>query len=552
MGWRDAPEVQASAAPKWASAPEVGAPSAPAAPEESLPSKIGHALVGAGETAASLGSQALAYPAGLAAAFGKYMSPWSRPSLLGPKGLDVQPPQVTDDKGQPVSLESLPPEMRAAVERQYRDQRARNDNSEAWRAAGQERKAVENLLTYSPRTEAGKQELSAVQGALANTVGKPLGWLGEKGGNLGAKIAAATGADPEQQGQIRDVASEATQVGAGALAPELLRVARPPPGSVSGGLRSYAEKAAVKAANADRTATKRVFGRPLNQAARSEVGGYLLDEGIPLRSPAAMQDALAEKMATEGPQIKSVVTQASNAGAKVDLGAVKTKVLADPDIQALKSNTETRPIYGRVEAFLDDQIAQHGAGMDPVAAHALRSKTLDNLAAWDRTASKVDQTAAGAYRTVRGVLSDELGKTIDAAGLGDEWAAANAGYKNAARAKELADVGAERRTGNRIGSPSEKAAGLFGGAALALHNPVAGVAIPAATVALNRGFFPASAHTANALSRLLQSAPASVVGQAVATPARLSPLLAALQRIQGGESAPWLRLNPAVAGEEGQ
>ena len=49
---------------------------------------------------------------------------------------------------------------------------------------------------------------------------------------------------------------------------------------------------------------------------------------------------------------------------------------------------------------------------------------------------------------------------------------------------------------------------ILGAGGVALHNPVAGIALPVATVALNRGWFPVTARVADALSRVPEVPPA--------------------------------------------
>lgn len=283
---------------------------------------------------------------------------------------------------------------------------------------------------------------------------------------------------------------------AGRVLPAAMNAARGPLARAGAKLSSWAEGAAIRSANADRTAFRKAFkGDPAKVA---ETGRFLLDSGVPLRSPQAMREGLEDILATEGPKIGSLTDAAGKTGASFDMRAAANRALSDPKIVALQNNTETRPIYDRVRAFLDDQLAQHPGFTPPKIGHEVRQQ-LDGLSKWEQTKPL---EVMNAWRTVRRAVTDELGNTMARAGLDAEWAAANAKFKNASRAEDLARVGAERRAGNRWGSPSEKGAALLGGTSAAMSHPL-GLALPAATIAANRFGMPVAARGLDAASRAI-------------------------------------------------
>ncbi len=306
-----------------------------------------------------------------------------------------------------------------------------------------------------------------------------------------------------------------------------------PGGGLTGALKRLAERAALRSTNADRTAYRKAFKN--SPEAAQEAGRFLLNEDVPLRSPQAMREGLQEIMTQEGPQVGALTQKADQAGVTFDLRKAATAAMKARDVADLAKNTEHRAIYDRVQAFLQDQIAQHGDKVPPSTAHDIRMQ-LDRLANWDQTKTK---EAVDAWRAVRGEVSDELGGTMVRAGLGTAWDATNKRFGQAAKLEPMAKIGSERREGNRWGSPSEKGAAIAGGVAAAMHNPIAGLALPAATFAANRYGMPVTARAADALAGVLGR-----VGPINPTAApRLTPGAVLLQRLGLGPA-------PAAAEEE--
>jgi hypothetical protein len=184
-----------------------------------------------------------------------------------------------------------------------------------------------------------------------------------------------------------------------------------------------------------------------------------------------------------------------------DLEGAAIRALQHPDVANLAANTETRAAGERVAAFLEDQLKQHGNQVTPETIWSIR-RQLDPLSKWSKDAP---EALTRAFRAVRSSMDAELGTAMQASGLGAEWAAANKGFALSKTLKKLADVGAERRAGNRLGSPSEKGAAIAGGVSAALGNPVAGLVLPAVTVAANRAAMPAAAHGFDYASQLARA-----------------------------------------------
>lgn len=350
----------------------------------------------------------------------------------------------------------------------------------------------------------------------------------------GAGIGAATGAtfsDPGQRATTGAIGGLAGGLLPGAVAGAGRLMSKAPSIPVPGPLKRWAERAAVRSTGADRTAFKKAFGRPYDADKVEASGRFLLDEGIPLRTPAAMKEGLEEVLRQEGPQVGALTKRATQAGADVDLWGATLKAVQDPKVASLAKNTEEAAMYRRVVDFLRDQLTDKGAKITPEAAHDLR-RTLDRLASWDQATPK---QLTRAWRTVRGVIDDELGEAMKRAGLGEEWAKTNARFAAGSKAKGLADIGAERRAGNQLGSLTEKmAAGTAIPAALASGNPYVAATVPA-YAAVNRFGNPVLARVLNALSR--QAAPQSrgAAQAAAGTADEVSELLR------------MLRLSPAAA-----
>jgi hypothetical protein len=352
-----------------------------------------------------------------------------------------------------------------------------------------------------------------------------------------------------------------TAVGAvaGPVIGKTVQAALKAPRSISESLASGAESAAVRSTNADRTAVRRAFKG--NEDARHSLGRFMLDENIPLRSPQLLRESAQAIQSSAGPEIGAITKAADEGGTLVDLRSAVEAAKADRSIAGLSKNTVTRAKHEEIVGMLEDQIAQHGEKVPPSVAHDIRMQ-LDQQANWDQAAPKA---LVKAWRTARGAVDTELDRSMTASGLADKWTEANSRFSSARKLtnpetqRGLADIGAERRAANRYLSPSEKAAGVFGGGLAAIGNPTA-LAIPAATWTLNRYGFPVAARTMDATSRgfgrmadALERVPsmpsgATVPGSAVAA-RELSPgfqaFLDALRARLGGP-----RLSPAYGDQE--
>ena len=237
--------------PDDASPDEIDQLTRPAKPVEAKPQlnmleRTGNAVLdnvsGAAELALNKGSQAFAFPAGLAAAAGAYLNPWERAR----------------------NHSAVIPDEQQAIER-----------------ATQARKNTESQYTYEPRTYGGKEYVRQADKVLG-VVTKPLTWVGDKAGDVAEGAYRAAGQPAYEARAAGDVARTLIPFAAAEMG---LRGARTGAQAVKGPLAEYAEKAAVRASNADRAALKRTFHRPLDEAALRETGRFMLDQKIPLRSP---------------------------------------------------------------------------------------------------------------------------------------------------------------------------------------------------------------------------------------------------------------------------
>jgi len=311
-------------------------------------------------------------------------------------------------------------------------------------------------------------------------------------------------------------------------------------GKASNALGDVAERAAVRSANADRTAYRRVLQSSAEKA--HSLGRWLLDQGVPLRSPGAMKEATGQILSQEGPQIGALTQAGDKAGATVDLGALRNKILSSGEVAALGKNTETRPLLGRIQAFFDDQLAQHGQQVPASVAHDIRMQ-IDPLAQWDKSAGNAAKPLADAFKAARGEVSDALGESLSKVGLGDAWSKVNAQFSRAAQAHGLSRIGAERREANKLFQLGEWGVGGAGATAAAMGHPAA--ALPAAlAIAGNRYGMPVTAKTADFLARRL----------AAPTLEEMAPRAADLAAIRLGQRLPQPQflLQSAAANQEGQ
>lgn len=322
---------------------------------------------------------------------------------------------------------------------------------------------------------------------------------------LGAKAAIPAGAAAgyghstaeDLPGQAADTATgAATAAAVGGALPVLGAALKPILDPLGRTLGSLAERAAVRSAKATGAIRDKVLGASPEKTA--DVGRFLLDQGVPLRSPQAMKKGLSSILSEEGPQIRSLAEQGAKSGLKVDFQGAAERALDNPSVAELASNTETQPLYDRVANFLRDQFGRHGPEMDTLQAHALRRR-LDKLAKYNKT---TPDELADAFAAVRNSLNDELGSTMEQAGLGAPWAEANRAYSLATSGSRLARSGV-KKSGNELFSlPTNIASAAGAATALATHNPLSAL-IPIATAAGRKFGMPVAARTADVASKLL-------------------------------------------------
>ncbi len=454
-----------------AHAPDAASPEQPRQPSGPL-----QQLAETGDLALALGSRAVAYPLGVAAAAGKFLSPWERAKVVAAPG---ETPEQTE-------------EARTA---------------RAWKAAGEQRHAVEQALTYEPRTENARGAMDILA-----TLTKPVRWLGEKAGNAAAAGAEKFGETPAQQERARALAEEGVQLG-------LMRLGKgatkPPAQGTASVLRNVAERAAVRSTNTTRQAARQALRH--SDQARSTLGGFMLDEGVPLRTPKAIRDASRAIEKEYGPKLEKLTTQADQAGARVNLQDAVRSAMRHRSIQELNANPVSRPAYNQIVTTLQEWLVRHGKKSSVRDAHSIREQA-DRLANWEQTAPAPVKKA---WRTVRRKVNAELDKAMADAGLSAEWQRTNYMYGQASklsnsRLKGMADIGAERRAHNAFMSPSETGVTIGGlGIAGLMHNPQALAVIPAWWAARRYGM-PVTARTANAMSHMARGFPATV-GPAAAT-----------------------------------
>jgi hypothetical protein len=321
-------------------------------------------------------------------------------------------------------------------------------------------------------------------------------------------------------------------------------VTRPAREWVAGKLGGLAEKLAVRSAGADRTAMRRAF-KGSEDAVRG-LGRFMLDEDMPLRSPAGIRDAAARIGGESGDEIGRLITGADATGTTVDLAAAVNAAKASRAVERLSKNTVSRASHEQIIGMLDDQIAQHGGQVPPSVAHDIRMQ-LDDLADWDQAAPKAVRQA---WRAARREVNDALDAAMGKAGAGDEWATANARFGSSRKLtnpkkRGLADIGAERRSGNSLLSPTEKGGGLIGALLAASGEPASGAALAGGTVLARRFGAPVAARTFDAMSRMSAPNLSPVVAPAASAGFTddLAELIAALR-------GPRLRLVPAAAEED--
>jgi hypothetical protein len=384
----------------------------------------------------------------------------------------------------------------------------------------------QNLAAHGARKAITKGDVGRTAAGIASVAAPFLIPEALAGAAVGGGFGGLATTDAETvPGMVWDAAKNAFVAATGAKALQYAgKVAEPVARWVAGKFGSAAESAAVRATNADRTAYRAAFGKPANEDKLHDVGRFLLDREIPLRSPSAMQDGLTEALASEGKKIGDLAATATKAGAKGDLEGAMLRALQHPDVAGLSKNTELQSAGKRVASFIDDQIAQHGGEVTPEVLWDVR-RQLDPLSKWNKLADPPELAAA--YRAVRREINAELGASIESAVPGGEWSAANSAFSKGSTAKKLADVGAERRAANRLASPSEKAAGVLGLATGAAVNPVAGVAIPVATAALNRFAMPVAARSMDAASRGISALAGSEIPVGAEAATQISPQLRA-------------------------
>lgn len=310
-------------------------------------------------------------------------------------------------------------------------------------------------------------------------------------------------------------------------------------GPVRSLLRRGAEAAAVRSTNAERTALDRATKG--NEAARHDIGAFLLDEKIPLRSPQTMKAGAQDVAKDAGQEIGDAVKVADATGATVDLAGAIQDAKSSRAVSRLSRNTKTRAAYNDVVTMLDDQFQRLGGRIKPSEAHDLRMQ-LDELADWDKAAPAGVKKA---WRSAREAVDSALADAMDGTGQGAAWAEANDRFAMSRKLtnpgnRGLADVGVKRREGNRMLGPTEQGSVLLGGGVAAI-DPLTGMAIPAVTLAAKRFGMPVAARLMDWAGQPVPSLSA-LPGQAAA------PVTRALPEVESALARAMTRLRVANAG----
>lgn len=348
--------------------------------------------------------------------------------------------------------------------------------------------------TLPARATAAGLQSAAVEGGV--TAGLP---VEERLGRMG--VAGTLGA----------LTPGAAQVTPGASLPAV-------PSKVSDWLARRAESAAIRSTGADRTAIKRTLLREGGEDRAHAVGRFMLDEpGMRLRSPSTLADDAGEILAQEGPAIGALTKQADAAGATFNVGSFVNRAKQDV-VSGLSANPMQKvpghhgnlvnPAADRLTAFLDDVAsrAQNG-GITPSEAHVVRQQ-MDEFLRGVRGAQDPESTVLkSAVNDLRKILNEELGASMDRAGLGSQWKAANQRFSRASDVEKLAQVGAERRGGNAFLSPTEKGGSFLGAGMAVAGEPASGAALALGTIAAKRYGMPVVARTADRLSKALKANP---------------------------------------------
>ncbi len=327
---------------------------------------------------------------------------------------------------------------------------------------------------------------AAIEGGV--TADRP---VGERLGRMG--VAATTGA---VLGPLAPAAPASSPVGV----PVVER-------GLSEWLAAKAADRAVKATGA----TKAELGKLRDPAA---VGRALLDEpGVQLRSPKAIMETAGEARGGYGREIGATVRAADDAGAGFNLGGFISRA-REEILAPLLNDPLQKPTAARVAQYLDDLATARPPG-EPISAaegHAIR-KQLDNFLRGVNRAQDPESTfAKAALNDARGAVDDELGATMERAGVGDRWTDANAGFSAMADATKLAKKGVARREGNRSFGFAEQVAGGPGAIVGTLVGGVPGgaagyVGASLAANTVKRYGNPVAARTLDKLSKVLHTNP---------------------------------------------
>lgn len=281
-----------------------------------------------------------------------------------------------------------------------------------------------------------------------------------------AASAAGTGGDP-----VAAATSPANLVAALPHGPEIVRegaggAARSlVPQSVKDWMARNAQTEAFKAAAAGRSNSVAGKMDELQPGRSSDVGQFLLDKGL---------------LPSNRTQPAEILTgaRAAKRAAGAEMGAAKTQADTNPQAflpwQDFLAN-DVQPVLSRLRKFqnaaadaLEAKFAEFNQGLggrsfiSPSEAHDLRQQ-MDVFARTNRGQADPARTVpTEEMNRLRGSFDARMGAGMNAAGLGDEWSAANRDYGLAKDAIKAATAGTRDLMNRRVGF-SEQVGGIIPG-----------------------------------------------------------------------------------------
>jgi hypothetical protein len=285
-----------------------------------------------------------------------------------------------------------------------------------------------------------------------------------------------------------------------------------------GGLASEAARRSTGATQVDITKLTRE-----NPARPAQVGRALLDEKIRLRSPDTIAADAKRIRGDVGAEIGTLLNASDASGARFNAGQfvadAKSRVvnpIANNPLQKVPGHhgQVVNPAAERLNVLLNEVTAkaQNGA-LTANEAHLVRKQLDEFLRGVRRSQDPESTVLKSAVNDIRGMLSDELGATVNRAGQGPAWAEANRRYGLASDIGKLAKKGQDRRLGNNaVFGFTQQVSGAGPGSLLgALNSPddrwagamAGGAAGLAGTTLAYRYGAPVIARSAQSLSKAL-------------------------------------------------